>query len=65
MPGKLSMSADGPEFKFRRELTGQVSQFRQIGWVGQTGEVYQLGEMEAIKATEMGGFAPLYFEVEV
>lgn len=48
--------------KDRRNQTIVVQ--RQIGWLGQSGNVYNLDEGDIMKANEPGSFGPLYIDVE-
>lgn len=56
------MSESGQEQTVvRTEPTGQRVRLvlRQVGWIGQTGDLYALGEDPS--PTEPGGFGPLWF----
>lgn len=35
--------------------------FRQVGWLGQTGRMYPMGENPS--ETERGGFSPMYVQI--
>jgi hypothetical protein len=37
--------------------------FRQVGWLGQTGNVYRYDEEDQARANEPGGYGPMYIEV--
>jgi len=67
-PVTIRMSDEGPERKYRYEtptgIRGDVTVMRQVGWLGQTGNVYAFVEGEdVVRAGERGGYAPLYMEV--
>jgi hypothetical protein len=52
---QLSMSKQVKKFE------GGTAVFAQVGWLGQTGQVYGLDDKPA--DTERGGFTPLYIGV--
>lgn len=37
--------------------------FRQVGWLGQTGNVYRYDEEDQARINEPGGYGPMYIEV--
>lgn len=69
-PVEIRMSDEGPERTYRylfphngAEST-MTTTMRQVGWLGQTGNVYAFVEGEdVVRAGERGGYAPLYMEV--
>lgn len=47
-------------------ITELRTMFRQVGWIGQSGAFYVLGEdPEVIKIFEPGSFSPMYIEIAV
>ena len=57
------MNGDGQERVTHTGLVGDQRQvWRHVGWIGQTGRAYPLGENPA--PTEPGGFSPLWLLVE-
>lgn len=52
------VGSTGPE-----NYQGHEVRQRQIGWLGQSGNVYRFDEYEEAKASEPGSFGPLYIDV--
>jgi hypothetical protein len=46
------------------EKDGERLMFRQVGWLGQTGNFYKLDNPGVTSSGEPGGFSPIYIQIE-
>lgn len=61
-PVTINPSSDGPQ----RDMLqfNMLHAMRQVGWLGQTGNVYAYDEEATAREQEPGGYSPLYLEID-